>query len=177
MILLIAGASHTGKTLLSQKLLEKFHYPYLSLDHLKMGFIRSGNTTLTVEDDDKMTAYLWTITKEIIKTAIENKQNLIVEGVYLPFDWKDSFDHSYLAFIEYYCLIFTKDYINRHFSTIQQHANAIEQRIDDSDQTKELLINDNQFNLEMCKTFNCNYILIEDNYNIQEMIDKIKFTS
>lgn len=37
MIILIAGASHTGKTVLAQKLLEKYKYPYLSIDHLKMG--------------------------------------------------------------------------------------------------------------------------------------------
>jgi len=44
MIILITGASHTGKTLLAQKLLEKYKYPYLSIDHLKMGLIRSGQT-------------------------------------------------------------------------------------------------------------------------------------
>ncbi|MDO4533893.1 MAG: adenylate kinase, partial [Coriobacteriia bacterium] len=47
MIVLITGASHTGKTLLAQRLLEERGYPYLSIDHLKMGLIRSGNTDLT----------------------------------------------------------------------------------------------------------------------------------
>ena len=35
MVILIAGSSHTGKTLLAQRLLEKYKYPYLSIDHLK----------------------------------------------------------------------------------------------------------------------------------------------
>ena len=84
MIILITGASHTGKTALAQKLLEKYHYPYLSIDHLKMGLIRSGNTELTPMSDDKdLTAYLWPIVREMVKTAIENKQNLIVEGCYI----------------------------------------------------------------------------------------------
>ena len=52
MIILIAGASHTGKTALSQQLLEKYKYPYFSIDHLKMGLIRSGNTELTPTSDD-----------------------------------------------------------------------------------------------------------------------------
>ena len=78
MIILITGASHTGKTVLAQKLLEKYKYPYLSIDHLKMGLIRSGNTELTPCDDKELTGYLWPIVSEIIKTAIENKQNLIV---------------------------------------------------------------------------------------------------
>ena len=73
MIILIIGASHTGKTVLAQKLLEKYKYPYLSIDHLKMGLIRSGYTKLTPEDDDKLTEYLWPIVREIIKTAIENR--------------------------------------------------------------------------------------------------------
>ena len=75
MIILIAGASHTGKTLFAQKLLEKYKYPYLSIDHLKMGLIRSGQTNLTVEDDEQLTKYLWSIVVEMIKTVIENKQN------------------------------------------------------------------------------------------------------
>ena len=56
MIILIAGASHTGKTLLAQKMLEKYRFPYLSIDHLKMGLIRSGNTGLTPADDEALTA-------------------------------------------------------------------------------------------------------------------------
>lgn len=83
MVILIAGSSHTGKTLLAQKLLEKYKYPYLSIDHLKMGLIRSGNTELTVEDDDKLTDYLWNIVKEIIKTNIENKQYYITKELLL----------------------------------------------------------------------------------------------
>jgi glyoxylase-like metal-dependent hydrolase (beta-lactamase superfamily II) len=32
MIILITGASHTGKTLLAQKLLKKYQLPYLSME-------------------------------------------------------------------------------------------------------------------------------------------------
>ena len=98
MVILIAGASHTGKTALAQKLLEKYGYPYLSIDHLKMGLIRSGQTQLTPCDDEELTDYLWPIVAEMIKTAIENRQNLIVEGCYIPFDWKRSFETDYLKF-------------------------------------------------------------------------------
>lgn len=81
MIILITGASHTGKTSLAQKFLEMYHYPYLSLDHLKMGLIRSGRTRLTpFSSDAELTACLWPIAREMVKTAIENEQNLIIEG-------------------------------------------------------------------------------------------------
>ena len=55
MVVLIAGASHTGKTALAQSLLEQKGYPYLSIDLLKMGLIRSGQTNLSPEDDAELT--------------------------------------------------------------------------------------------------------------------------
>lgn len=165
MIILIAGASHTGKTGLAQRLLEKYKYPYLSIDHLKMGLIRSGNTDLTVYDDEKLTPYLWNIVKEMIKTAIENNQNLIVEGCYIPFDWADDFDTDYLCKIKYYCLVMTEDYINKHFDDIKAFASIIENRGDDSDCTKDVLLKDNIYNLEMCKRYGSNSILIDKKYN------------
>ena len=80
MVILITGASHTGKTLLAQRLVRKYGCSCLSMDLLKMGLIRSGNTHLTPEDDQELEACLWPIVREIIKTAVENRQDLIVEG-------------------------------------------------------------------------------------------------
>lgn len=122
MIIIITGASHTGKTLLAQRMLEKYKFPYLSIDHLKMGLIRSGNTKLTPEDDDQLTTYLWPIVREMIKTAIENKQNLIVEGCYIPFNWRKDLDEEYLCDINFICLAMTDAYIDAHFAEIRGHA-------------------------------------------------------
>ena len=166
MILLITGASHVGKTALAQKLLEKYQYPYLSIDHLKMGLIRSGNTDLTPMSDDKeLTAYLWPIVREMIKTAIENKQNLIIEGCYIPFDWQKDFDAEYLENIKYYCLVMSEKYIKNHFADIKAYANVIEARIDD-DCTIESVLADNAQILALAQKHNANYILIEDRYEI-----------
>ena len=165
MVILIAGSSHTGKTLLAQKLLEKYKYPYLSIDHLKMGLIRSGNTELTVEDDDKLTDYLWNIVKEIIKTNIENNQNIIIEGCYIPFNWKESFDAEYLKEIQYVYLIMTENYIKTHLSDIKIYSNIIESRKFE-DISQEELIKENNDNLEMCKKYNYRYILIDDKYEV-----------
>lgn len=164
MIILIGGASHAGKTLLAQRLLEKYHYPYLSIDHLKMGLIRSGRTALTPMDDDKLMDYLWPIVREMVKTAIENGQNLIVEGCYIPFDWKRDFDEEYLEDIQYCCLIMTRHYIETHFDDIKNHASAIEDRLDDSDLSAAWLIEENERNLELCRAFGSEYILIDENY-------------
>lgn len=167
MVILIGGTSHTGKTLLAQHLLEQYHYPYLSIDHLKMGLIRSGNTDLTPVDDDALTAYLWPILREIIKTAIENRQNLIVEGCYIPFDWQKDFSPEYKKHILYRCLIMTRGYIENHFEQIRSFGNAIEQRLDDSDLSKETLIKNNEHNLRMCKENGCEYVLIDGAYTLE----------
>ena len=166
MIILIAGASHTGKTLLAQKILEKYKYSYLSIDLLKMGLIRSGNTPLTPEDDEELEKYLWPIVKEIIKTAVENCQNLVVEGCYIPFAWKNDFSDKYLSQIKYYCLIMSENYIKNNFSLIKEYENAIEKRLDDSSLSIESVLDDNRHNLQMCKKYNCNYILIDNEYSV-----------
>lgn len=164
MVILIAGASHAGKTAAAQKLLNKYKYPYLSIDLLKMGLIRSGNTELTPDNDDKLTDYLWPIVREIIKTAVENRQNLIVEGVYIPFDWKRSFNEAYLKEIKYCCLVMSEKYIKNHFDDIKAFADIIEKRLDDSDCTMDNVLKDNERALEMCKKYGCNYILIDETY-------------
>ena len=164
MIIIISGASHTGKTLLSQRLLEKYKFPYLSLDLLKMGLIRSGNTALTPEDDRELTPYLWGIAKEIIKTAIENRQNLIVEGCYVPFDWKKDFDENYLADIRCFFIVMTEKYIRNSFSDIISHENDIEQRLFPSDITMEELIIENNFYLRGAGEYNNKIILIDEKY-------------
>ena len=167
MIILITGASHTGKTVLAQKLLEKYKYPYLSIDHLKMGLIRSKNTTLTpLSEDDELTAYLWPIVHEMVKTAIENKQNFIVEGCYIPFNWAEDFTKEYLESIRYYCLVMSESYIKNHFNDIKAYACIIENRLDDSDFTIECAIKDNQNILHLAKKHKVNYILIDDEYEI-----------
>lgn len=165
MIILITGASHTGKTALAQKLLEKYHYPYLSIDHLKMGLIRSGNTALTpLSEDGELTEYLWPIVREMIKTAVENGQNLIVEGCYIPPDWAKDFEESYLAHIRCYLLIMSENYIRTHFDDIKMHADAIEHRLNDEDFTKETALRDNSSILNIAQKQNFDYILIDRDY-------------
>ncbi len=166
MVVLIAGASHTGKTALAQRLLEKYSFPYLSIDHLKMGLIRSGNTSLTPEDDGELTEYLWPIVKEMIKTAIENNQNLIVEGCYIPFDWAKDFGDEYLCEIKYYCLAMSQEYIRAHFDDIKAYASVVEKRLDDACCTLESVLKDNAEVLALAKKHNANVILIDDDYNV-----------
>lgn len=166
MVILISGSSHTGKTLLAQKLLEKYKFPYLSVDHLKMGLIRSKNTKLTAKDDEKLTKYLWKIIKEIIKTNIENNQNIIIEGCYIPFDWKNDFNKKYLKEIKYICLVMTEKYIRNNYDNIKMYENIIENRKKQEDIKIDELIKENKYNLDMCRKYGNEYVLIDDKYDI-----------
>ena len=165
MVILITGPSHTGKTALAQRLLEEYGYPYLSLDHLKMGLIRSGNTTLTpFSDDGALTELVWPIAREMIKTAIENGQDLTVEGCYIPFDWQESFSLPYLEQIRYCCLIMSERYIRSHFDDIKGYACVIEKRLDDGCCTLESVLADNAEWRARAQAHGVDYVLIDGEY-------------
>lgn len=168
MIILIAGGTHTGKTALAQRLLEAYGYPYLSLDHLKMGLIRSGMTNLTPESSiASLTDYLWPITREIIKTVIENGQNLIIEGCYIPPAYQEDFSAEYLQEIRYICLIMTPDYIKTHFADILAHASDMETRpFYAKDALQKTMLQENERNFALCKQYDLPYLLIEDGYEV-----------
>ena len=165
MIILITGASHTGKTLLAQRMLEKYRYPYLSIDHLKMGLIRSGYTALTPEDDDALTEYLWPVVREIVKTAVENKQNLIVEGCYIPSDWRKDFDERYLPFIRFICLAMTEEYFDRHFGEILAHESDIESRPIEGSCSINDLKECNRWFIDAFGSAGEKVVLVEDDYD------------
>ena len=174
MILLITGASHTGKTVLAQRLLEKYGFPYLSIDHLKMGLIRSGYTSLTPENDELLTAYLWPIVREMVKTAVENKQNLVVEGCYIPSDWRKDFSEEYLTSIRLICIALTDGYIDANFDKILSYASIIESRLDDSYCTIESVKKDNSAFIRQFSESGDEMVLVEDDYEkaVDGIVDK-----
>ena len=172
MVLLIGGSSHVGKTLFAQKLLEKLHYPYVSLDHLKMGFIRTGRTALTVEDDYEMRYFLWPFAAEMIKTAIENRQNLIVEGCYIPAEWRESFPPEYLAEIRCVFLVMSEPYLRAHFADVVSYANVIEQRLCDAPDPERLIACSRGFR-EDCIAYGIPYVEIDGAYDEDAILQRI----
>lgn len=135
-----------------------------------MGMIRTGYKKLTPEDDDQLTNCLWPIVREMIKTAVENEQNLIVEGCYIPFDWQNHFDEKYLEQIKYYCLVMSKKYIENNFANIKKYANKIENRLDDNCSIEDIL-EDNTHYLQMAKKYGLDYVLINEQYKIEIDLD------
>ena len=170
MIYIISGPSHTGKTNLAQKLMIKYRMPYLSMDHVKMGLVRSGLVPNYVEEDAKMQEVLWPVIREMIKTAVENNQNMIVEGSYLPYTWKEDFEADYLKDIKGIYLVMSQEYIENHFEDIRKFACVIEDRLDDSYCTKEWILKINKECLSGCLQHNCEYKLLTDNYDVDETL-------
>ena len=176
MIWLITGASHTGKTLLAQRMLERYDCPCLSIDHLKMGLIRSGQTPLTPMDDEALTTYLWPILREMVKTAVENRQNLILEGCYIPFEWRRDFDERYLREIRFVCLAMSEGYIDAHFHEILAHASDIEQRLDDSGCSPAWLKEENRKTAAGFRAAGEPVALIEEDYSrtLRAILDRLR---
>ena len=172
MIYIIGGSSHVGKTLLAQRLLERIGYPYVSLDHLKMGFIRSGMTDLTVEDDYEMRYWMWPFVSEMIKTAIENDQNMIVEGCYIPTEWKDSFDEQMLKHIKCMFIVMSEEYIRKHFSLIVDYSDVIEKRLCDDPDMERLIACSKEFE-EECRQHGVPCFVIDKEFSIEDMLEAI----
>ena len=93
-------------------------------------------------------------------------QNLIVEGCYIPFSWAEDFEKEYLKKIRFYCLVMSDRYIENHFDDIRKFANVIEERLCDEDCTPEMVQRDNARMLEQCIRYRADYILIEEEYQV-----------
>lgn len=172
MVILIGGSSHVGKTLISQKLIEKYHFPCTSLDHLKMGFIRSGRTELTVNDDYDMRFFLWPFAAEMVKTAIENNQNMILEGCYIPGTWKESFTDEYLKHIRCVFIVMSEQYLRSHFDAVVDYADAIEKRLDDHPDLERLIQCSKDFK-EDCIQNDIPCIEIDGEYDLDGIMKEI----
>ena len=135
-----------------------------------MGIVRAGLVPNYVEQDDKMQEVLWPVIREMIKTAVENEQNMIVEGCYLPYNWKEEFEANYLEDIRAIYLVMSQEYIEKHFEDIKKFACVIEDRGEDEDCTKEWILEINKECFERCLMYNCEYKLLTDAYDGDETI-------
>ena len=169
MVILIGGSSHVGKTLLAQKLMERYKIPYVSLDHLKMGFIRSGMTELTPEDDYEMRYFMWPFVVGIIKTAVENDQSLILEGCYIPAEWEMSFDDSYLEHIRSVFIVMSEKYLRENFDKVTGFDSVIEKRLYHDADLERLIMCSTGFR-EDCVEYGTPYIEIDGKFDIEAIV-------
>lgn len=163
MVILIGGESHTGKTLMAQTLLERYHYPYTSLDHIKMGIVRGyKDCGFTPYDNDKVIAdKLWGVVKGIIDTCIENEQNIILEGCYMPpAKVKDILCDNILTIY----IIFSRHYIENNYGKIAGYENIIERRKNACEFDIQNLITENTLLKEECIKAGLKYFEVQSDY-------------
>ncbi len=180
MAILIGGVSCTGKTVMAQKLLEKYRIPYLSIDHVKMGLIRGSKYCdfSATDSDDEISNKLWPIVRGIIMTNIENGQHIIIEGCYLPPKHIKDFEPEYLEQIVALYIGFSKDYLKKHFdSGIVGHRSEIEQKDYDDYMNRDNFIKLHSQSKEICKKNNMKFFEINDDYvgemnNVYKWIDE-----
>lgn len=151
MVVLIGGESCTGKTLLAQRLMERCGLPYLSADHIKMGLIRGGLADFTAEEDDRLISdRLWGVLGGILRTAVENRQHLIMEGCYFHPYLTASLEQSYQSEVMEVYLGFSDEYIRTHYADIVNHRNVIERRLYPEHRTIDALLRDHRALREEC---------------------------
>lgn len=174
MVILIGGVSCTGKTVMAQKLLEKYLIPYLSIDHLKMGLIRGSKYCdfSATDSDDEIAMKLWPVIKGIIMTNIENGQSIIIEGCYLPPESIKNFEAEYLNQIIAVYIGFSKNYLDKHFiSGIIEHRSEIEQRDIDDYMNPDNFIKLHTQLKARCEMNHAQFFEINDNY--EEEMSKV----
>ena len=96
----------------------------------------------------------------------QNGQSLIIEGCYIPFDWKKDFDAEYLHSIRGVFLVMSEAYIRAHFDDIKKYANVTEKRVDDAYCTLESTLENNAAVLCGCKKYGAEMLLIENEYRV-----------
>ncbi|GIN99141.1 hypothetical protein J6TS1_50110 [Siminovitchia terrae] len=168
MIILISAVGSTGKTLMAQKLLERYHIPYLSIDHLKMGLYRGdkhcGFTPL--DNTEVIGDNLWPILKGIIMTNIENEQHIIIEGCYILPHYLKDFDINYSEKIISVFLGFSTNYIQENFEgRIVKYRNAVELRGWPEERTIKELIKEHKEFKAQCLQAGVRYFEIENDYD------------
>ena len=167
MIILIGGESHTGKTLLAQKLMEKYKVPYLSMDHLKMGLYRGlkEEKYSPVRAHESLGEAMWPIVRGMIMTCIENSQSLIVEGCYILPHLINDFGGEYRQHITAVFLGFSENYIRENYENdIMKYASIIEQRGKDELEPIENYILKNAGVKKECEKHGCDFYEIDDEY-------------
>ncbi|MBP5159304.1 MAG: adenylate kinase [Lachnospiraceae bacterium] len=172
-VYLIGGSSHVGKTLVAQKIMEDTMIPYVSIDHIKMGLIRAGITDITAEEDDAMREYIWPMLAEMAKTVIENDQSLIMEGCYIPPDWRKCLDETYLEHIREVFIVMSEDYVRTHIDDIKSYGSVIEHRLYDEVDCERLVRCSAWFKSDAQK-FGNSYVEIDKEYNTEKLVREVE---
>ena len=77
-----------------------------------------------------------------------------------------AFSHFHGTAVNNSGLVMSNKYITNHFSDIKKYASVVENRMDDENCTIETVLRDNAEILEQCQNYKVNYLLIDDEYQV-----------
>jgi putative acetyltransferase len=130
-VFLIGGVGGTGKTLLASKLMRVLHIPYVSIDHLMMGMVRSDPDChfSPLDSGETIGRHMWPFLKAVIQTNIENNHSIILEGFQLQPEWVTDFTEEYQKHIIPVFIGFSEQYLRSNLvSNIRKHRHVVERR-------------------------------------------------
>ncbi|MDO5523036.1 MAG: 2-phosphoglycerate kinase [Bacteroidia bacterium] len=179
MVILINGASCTGKTYLAQQILQQFSYTYYSIDHLKMGLFRGDpNCGFTpTDDDEKITKHLAPILEGIIRTALENNQNLTIEGCYFDPASIKRLQNEYPDELIALSIVMTDKYCANQFQhNIKKYRCVIENRQYTEERSLEQFIAENRKVADFSHTNGFHVFEVDKDYNstVEEILNFLK---
>lgn len=167
MIILIGGAGCTGKTMLAQRLMERYQIPYMSADHVKMGLVRGWeNCPFTPCDGDETIArYLWTVLEGVVRTNVENEQHLILEGCYIPPEHAVALEKEFPGIVFAVYPVFSREYVMRAYKDgIVAHRSDLEKRGYDEERTPEEIAREHECVCEACRKAGARCVEIDDDH-------------
>lgn len=173
MVVLIGGSSHVGKTMIARKLVEKYGWECICLDYLKNAFQKAGIAGFENLDDVGMRHRMWPFVAEIIKSALSSGRDLILEGCYIPTEWKESFTREQLEDIRAVFILMSEAYIRTHMDEIGSFSGIVEKRENDFLDEERLVRCSADFKAD-CLGNETFYIEIEDDYDTESLLDAVE---
>lgn len=173
MVVLIGGSSHVGKTMIARKLVEKYGWECICLDYLKNAFQKAEIAGFENLDDVGMRHRMWPFVAQIIKGALSSGRNLILEGCYIPAEWKESFSSEQLEDIRAVFIIMSESYIRKHMDEIESFSDVVEKRENDFLDEERLVRCSADFKAD-CLGNETFYIEIEDEYDTESLFDAVE---
>lgn len=151
MVVIITGASCTGKTMLTKRLIDTCGVKQIAMDSIKMYLFRNDNNCgFTPTDSNRFIGgKIWSVIKKEILNAIDNGTDLIIEGAY-----------------------FSPEYIRKQYNLgIIKHRHIVKKRAYEEDRAPEVFIKYHNVLKEKCIEYGQRYYYIESDY--EKEMDRI----
>jgi len=165
MIILISGASHTGKTMLAKRLCERYQIPYKNIEYIKQHMLLSADSDgINVGNALESNKYVlsenvWFIVENIVRDGLEKGEGMVLDGNFLPPHRVRALDDVGVISMH---LIFTPEYIEKNYDVILKHRKE-ESSIHDDGDILQIMSNEGILKESISKNISKEAMLAENN--------------